>query len=125
MSRPHNERVVNAEKVERPKASFSSSSSGGGSGQSAKDLPFYMKHSGTKVTTDAGNQYLVHKGRGYGKSSQTVVTDARNMSSAWNVTATKDVTNAKVGDYVKAGGSTYGLVHDNCHHASGRMMKLD
>ena len=34
-----------------------------------------------RVTTETGNQYLVHKGSGFGGSGgDTVVTDARYMS---------------------------------------------
>lgn len=40
-----------------------------------------------RLTTESGNQYLVHKGSGYGKSSQTVVVDAKHMSSNWKVRA--------------------------------------
>lgn len=38
-----------------------------------------------RVTLDDGSQWLIHKGGGFGLSSQTVVTDARHMSSAWRV----------------------------------------
>lgn len=38
-----------------------------------------------RITTANGKQYLVHKGPGFGKSSQTVVTDARHMSDKWKV----------------------------------------
>ena len=38
-----------------------------------------------RVTTAAGEQYLVHKGPEFGKSSQTVVVDAGHMSSNWKV----------------------------------------
>jgi len=65
----YNERVVSAEKVTRPLDSF-----GGKSG---------IPHAGVRVTTESGNQYLVHKGSNFGKSSQTVVVDAKHMSSQW------------------------------------------
>uniref|UniRef100_A0A3Q1FMJ7 Uncharacterized protein n=1 Tax=Acanthochromis polyacanthus TaxID=80966 RepID=A0A3Q1FMJ7_9TELE len=42
-----------------------------------------FSHSGVLVTLAHNSQHLIHKGSGYGKSSQTVVTDARHMSSAW------------------------------------------
>ena len=38
-----------------------------------------------RVTTDSGEQYLVHKGPGFGKSGQTVVVDAKHMSDNWQV----------------------------------------
>ena len=39
-----------------------------------------------RITTETGNQYLVHKGPGYGGSGgNTVVTDARYMSDKWTV----------------------------------------
>ena len=41
---------------------------------------FYLR-----VTLDDGSKWLVHKGSNYGVSSQTVVTSAGHMSSAWKV----------------------------------------
>ena len=38
-----------------------------------------------RITTEGGGQHLVHKGPGFGKSSQTVVTNAANMSGKWQV----------------------------------------
>uniref|UniRef100_A0A3Q1BWP3 Uncharacterized protein n=1 Tax=Amphiprion ocellaris TaxID=80972 RepID=A0A3Q1BWP3_AMPOC len=75
LSRPaltnlYNSPVYNVERVVRP---LGSSSAGAG--------PF--SHSGVRVTLPDNSQYLVHKGSGYGISSQMVVTDARHMSSAW------------------------------------------
>ena len=84
-----------------------------------------IKHSGVVVTTSDGKKYLVHKGDGYGKSSQTVVTDAKHMSNAWsNSGEGKRVNGKSVGDFVKAGGKNYDLRKDNCHDASGRMYNL-
>ena len=41
-----------------------------------------------RVTTETpGQQLLIHKGSGYGKSSQTVVVDAKHMSNKWTVSA--------------------------------------
>jgi hypothetical protein len=68
-----------------------------------------------------GKRYLVHKGKGYGVNSQTIVTDAKNMGKGWTVQKYKKVTGATVGDYVKTGGKKYRVLTDNCHHASHRM----
>ena len=38
-----------------------------------------------RVTTAGGERYLVHNGKGYGKSGQTVVVDAKHMSNNWKV----------------------------------------
>ena len=84
-----------------------------------------MKHSGVVVTTNDGKKYLVHKGSGYGKSSQTVVTDVKHMSSAWsNMDNGKSVKGKSVGDFVKTGGKGYNVFTDNCHHARKKMHSL-
>ena len=44
------------------------------------------------------------------------------MSKNWVVTETKSVSSSKVSDYVKAGGTKYNLVTDNCKHSATRMM---
>uniref|UniRef100_A0A3P9KJ72 Uncharacterized protein n=1 Tax=Oryzias latipes TaxID=8090 RepID=A0A3P9KJ72_ORYLA len=117
LSRPeltdlYNSRVMSAEKMTRR---MGSSSSGSG----------IFSHSGVRVTLEDGSQWLIHKGDGYGDTSETVVTRASGMSSDWKVTQTKDIHGSeRVADYVQAGGSDYNLITDNCHHASGRMMKL-
>ena len=81
--------------------------------------------SGVIVTTNDGKKDLVHKGSGYGKSSQTVVTDARHMSNAWrNMDNAKSVNGKSVGDFVKAGGKNYNLLLNNCHHARKKMHSL-
>uniref|UniRef100_A0A3P8UEM6 Uncharacterized protein n=1 Tax=Cynoglossus semilaevis TaxID=244447 RepID=A0A3P8UEM6_CYNSE len=74
-----------------------------------------ISHSGVRVTLGDGRQFLVHKGDGYGISSQTVVTDARHMSRNWEGTKT-------VSDFVREGGPDYNLLLDNCHLGSRRMM---
>jgi hypothetical protein len=43
------------------------------------------------------------------------------MSSNWHVSDTKQVNNARVGDYVKAGGKDYNVLTNNCEHATDRM----
>lgn len=50
-----------------------------------------------------------------------MVTDARHMSDNWSVSETKQVNNARVADYVKAGGTDYNMLTDNCIHATDRM----
>ncbi|KAI3360887.1 hypothetical protein L3Q82_012900 [Scortum barcoo] len=82
-----------------------------------------FSHTGVRVTLADGTQWLVHKGQNYGISSDTVVTSARHMSSAWEVIETKNFGGTKtVGDFVATGGSNYDLLFDNCHWASRRMM---
>ena len=109
----YNQKVTKVEHVTRPM---------GSSGGSAK-IPF-VHHHGTVVTTNTGNRYLVHKGDGYGKSSQTVVTDARHMSGKWRTTETRSVQGHTVSDFVKAGGAKYKLATDNCIHSANRMTRL-
>lgn len=45
-----------------------------------------------RVTLEDGTKWLVHKGDGYGISSQTVVVDARHMSSKWKARDTVTAT---------------------------------
>ncbi|XP_071324351.1 uncharacterized protein [Trachinotus anak] len=64
--------VYQAERMRRPMEGF----------------PFMLgpiSHSGVRVTLADGTQWLVHKGKDYGISSQTVVTDARHMSENWEL----------------------------------------
>ncbi|XP_055067765.2 uncharacterized protein [Misgurnus anguillicaudatus] len=83
-----------------------------------------LSHSGVRVTLEDGTTWLVHKGDGYGISSQTVVVDARHMSNKWKIVETKNFGGSKtVSDFLKAGGTDYTLLFDNCHDASGRMMQ--
>lgn len=98
------------------------------------------------MTLADGSQYLIHKGDNYGISSQTVVVDARHMSSNWRVKSlaspaakqvqptrhsvsppqvikTHDFEGEKtVAEFVADGGSNYNLLFANCHHASRDMM---
>lgn len=101
------------------------------------------------MTLADGSQYLIHKGNNYGISSQTVVVNARHMSSSWKVTfsespatkqgqsttsgtlvsppqvvATHNFQGTKtVAEFVADGGSNYSLIFANCHMASGNMMR--
>ncbi|KAG7218223.1 hypothetical protein INR49_007975 [Caranx melampygus] len=82
-----------------------------------------ISHTGVRVTLCDGTQWLVHKGGDYGVDSQTVVVDAKHMSSEWKLEETKVFDGRKtVSDFVKAGGEFYHWLVDNCHLASGRMM---
>ncbi|XP_062402096.1 uncharacterized protein LOC134092927 [Sardina pilchardus] len=81
-----------------------------------------LSHSGVRVTLEDGTKWLVHKGDGYGISSQTVVVHARHMANNWKIKETKNFRGSKtVSDFVRAGGTDYSLMFDNCHDASGRM----
>ncbi|KAG5856765.1 hypothetical protein ANANG_G00011350 [Anguilla anguilla] len=82
-----------------------------------------LSHSGVRVTLADGSQWLVHKGDRFGISSQTVVVAARHMSNNWKIVETKDFRGSKtVSDFVKAGGTDYSLIFNNCHDGAGRMM---
>ncbi|CAK6978122.1 hypothetical protein L3Q82_012899 [Scomber scombrus] len=82
-----------------------------------------ISHSGVRVTLADGSRWLIHKGGGYGVSSQTVVTDARHMSPDWRLDKTKNFHGRKtVSDFVRVGGSEYSFWVDNCHMGSNRMM---
>ncbi|VDI48524.1 Hypothetical predicted protein [Mytilus galloprovincialis] len=48
-----------------------------------------IKHTGVVATTKNGGKFLVHKGPGYGKSSSTVVVNAKHMSNKWTKTGEK------------------------------------
>ena len=71
-----------------------------------------------------GERWLIHKGNEYGDASKTVAVRASHMGSPWRRTNWKTVSRSTVGDFVKAGGTTYSVLFNNCHHASSRMMKL-
>nr|AAW47576.1 hypothetical protein [Pectinaria gouldii] len=107
----YNSRVTHAEHWERPLGS-----------SSVMFGPF--RHSGVVVTTDTGDRWLIHKGDGYGRSSQTVVTRAGHMSPRWRQVEGHDVSGSSLADYVRAGGANYGIATDNCHHGRCRMMGL-
>ncbi|XP_066571863.1 uncharacterized protein LOC136760395 [Amia ocellicauda] len=82
-----------------------------------------LSHSGVRVTLADGTKWLIHKGNDFGISSQTVVVDARHMSSSWKIIETKNFQGSKrVTDFVKAGGTDYSLIFDNCHDGADRMM---
>ncbi|KPP77154.1 hypothetical protein Z043_103443 [Scleropages formosus] len=70
-----------------------------------------LSHSGVRVTLADGTRWLVHKGNEFGISSQTVVVETKNFRG------TKTVS-----DFVRAGGTDYSLIFDNCHFGADRMM---
>ncbi|GAA6232393.1 P17/29C-like protein DDB_G0287399 [Lates japonicus] len=128
-----NSRVVEAEVVRRPIGSSSSGSSSGSSSRSSSGssgfwtslLPPELdasSHSGVRVKLDDDSEWLVHKGSGYGRSSQTVVTDAGHMSPAWEtdrrINVERDTT---ISDLVDTGGANYNPLCSNCHHATRDM----
>jgi len=110
----YNSRVVSAQRYERP-LDFNAP-------QWVKNL--LPNHCGVVVTLANGQRWLVHKGNEFGQASQTVVVEARHMSSNWNLKETKSVSNSRVTDYVSAGGQLYNTLLDNCLHACSRMMNL-
>lgn len=112
----YNSRVTFAERFKRPLGNSVNSCI-------AKNLG---NHSGVKITLNNGQKFLVHKGNEYGDASETVVVDAKHMSSRWWSTGEKkNIYHSTVADYIRAGGKNYNLFSDNCHHASKRMMKLN
>ncbi|XP_036931745.1 uncharacterized protein LOC119006780 [Acanthopagrus latus] len=83
-----------------------------------------ISHSGVRVTLANGSRWLIHKGGGYGVSSDTVVVNARHMSRDWRVVKEGNFLGRKtVADFVATGGSDYNFLFDNCHWASIRMME--
>ena len=84
------------------------------------------RHEGVVLTTDEGNQYLVHKGPGFGKSSDTVVVGANHMKeSRWTTRETANVGGkATVSDFVRSGGKHYSWTSDNCQDASRHEMDM-
>lgn len=75
------------------------------------------------LTLRDGSTWLVHKGSGFGRSSQTVVVNARHMGGNWKVLEVKNFRGTKtVGDFVRAGGSKYHILFNNCLHGANRMI---
>ncbi|XP_072536038.1 uncharacterized protein [Salminus brasiliensis] len=126
----YNSKVYKAERMTRPLEGLSFQAgklSHSGVSRSNKKRTKFKLQGGRyycfRVTLADGTQWLVHKGDGYGISSQTVVVHARHMASNWKIIETKNFGGSKtVSDFVKAGGTDYSLIFDNCHDASGRMM---
>ncbi|CAC5407028.1 unnamed protein product [Mytilus coruscus] len=87
-----------------------------------------VPHTGVVATTKDGGKFLVHKGRDYGKSSDTVVVDAKHMSSKWTKTGEKPVAAGKtISDVMKDGyvNKKYGFGKNQkiCWDASKNIMK--
>ena len=83
-------------------------------------------HSGVVVTTADGKKYLIHKGKNYGKSSQTVVVDSKHLSSSWWKVGNNQKVKGKqtIGDFVKKAGKDYNVRGDSCHNASEKLGNL-
>ena len=131
----YNQRVVSSQPVERPLNAFKGGQIGRtgvaaanafGITTSYSGKPDRATHSGSLLTTADGKQWLAHKGDGFGKSTDTVVVDAKHMSGRWEPAGpTQNVGGkASVGDYVKAGGPHYSKSGSNCHNATQSMQKL-
>ncbi|KAK3733419.1 hypothetical protein QZH41_012177 [Actinostola sp. cb2023] len=108
----YNSQVINVQRFKRPLAGILGK--------------FGIKHSGVVVTTKSGKKWLIHKGRGFGSSSNNVVVDAKYMSNKWKATTKKLPVKpgTNIGMFVKKGGKYYNVFINNCHHASSRMCKL-
>lgn len=130
-----NERVISSQPVERPLKGPGGGKFGQGAIAAANFVGIKTSHSGKNdrathsgslVTTSDGKQYLVHKGDGFGKSSNTVVTDAKHMSSKWKPAGptTNVAGRASISDFVKAGGKDYNVRGKNCHNATSKMQNL-
>ncbi|CAF1491053.1 unnamed protein product [Didymodactylos carnosus] len=106
-----NENVVAAQPVSRD---MGESSSGSG-------LPV-GSHSGTKVTTESGNEYLIHHGSGFAApgSNPTVITDASNMSSNWNSVGEAYKPDSSVGGMMGKG-EGYNVFSHNCNDVTASM----
>lgn len=103
-------RVFRAERLERPLTNLSAAAGP-------------ISHTGVRVTLEDKSQWLIHKGSGFGLSSETVVVKAEHISDKWEVIGSKDFGGTKtVSDFVKAGGTDYNVLFDNCHYGSKRMM---
>uniref|UniRef100_A0A8C6T323 Uncharacterized protein n=1 Tax=Neogobius melanostomus TaxID=47308 RepID=A0A8C6T323_9GOBI len=99
----YNSRVMKAERFTRLK-----------NGMAAWVPNLYITtHSGVRVTLQNGRKYLIHKGPGYGSASDTVITDAANMSRAWQKKGGDTLcfrVVVTVGDMVRAGRQKCSLV---------------
>lgn len=120
----YNQRVIKAEKWERPLMSGGSSGYHGSWPWQFVAMALRLRHEGVVVTLQNGSRWLVQKGDKYGNASQTVVLRASYMSRKWKKVQSKRVSRSRLGDYVRAGGKYYSLWRDNCQHAAKRMMRL-
>ena len=70
------------------------------------------------------NACIMSPGPGLRPDSDTVVTDAKHMSSKWRPVESHPVAGSSVADFVKSGGENYNGVFNNCHLGRRRMMNL-
>lgn len=70
-------------------------------------------------------RHLIHKGKNYGKSSQTVVVDAKHMSNRWNTVEAREVEGHTIADFVKTSGPDYSIRRgDHCITSAKKLTKL-
>ncbi|KAJ0000558.1 hypothetical protein NQD34_012400 [Periophthalmus magnuspinnatus] len=98
-----------------------------------QNMPSWMptiyinSHSGVRVTLEGTpHQYLIHKGPENSESEyKSVITDARNMRSGWQLKSTKYYNGrVTVQDLINAAGAATGVFVSNCHQAADAMMGL-
>ena len=134
LTKLYNKKVVSVQSIERPLAGLNKGKIGKlgvnlanilGIKTSISGQKNRATHSGVVVTTADGKKYLIHKGKNYGKSSQTVVVNSKHLSSSWwKVGSNKKVTGKSLGDFVKEAGKGYNVKGDNCHNASEKLKNL-
>ncbi|EDO47064.1 predicted protein, partial [Nematostella vectensis] len=106
----YNEEVAKVTRYERPLQGFDK-----------KIGP--LKHDGVLVETKSGKTYLVHKGKGFGIASDTVVVEMNKMPPNWDKLDSRNgLPGETVSDFVKRGGKNYNLLWDNCQDATKRNM---
>ena len=110
MNQLFSEQVVSAQPVSRDLADSSSGSGLPGS------------HSGTKVTTASGEEYLIHHGSGFAEPGHnpTVITDAANMSSKWQSVGESYNPGSTVGGMMGTS-ENYNVFEHNCNDVTAGM----
>ncbi|CAF0831253.1 unnamed protein product [Rotaria sordida] len=110
MNHLFNEKVISAQPVSRDLSSSASGSALPGS------------HSGTRISTESGGQYLIHHGSGFAASGSnpTVITDAANMSSNWKSVGESYNPNSSVGGMMGTG-KGYNVFSHNCNDVTAGM----
>ena len=105
-----NEKVLSAQPGSRDLSSSASRSALPGS------------HSGTRVTTETGRQYLIHHGNGFAASGSnpTVITDAAHMSTQWKSVGNSYTPNSSVGRMMGTG-KEYSFVSRNCNDVTAEL----
>jgi hypothetical protein len=107
----YNQRIVEAEAVERPTGYITFVS---------------IIHQGVLIRTEMDAVYLIHHGSNYGISQDAVIVDAKHMSTEWVSTASIPINGVKtVSGAMKAAGGNgneeYDIIFNNCYHASHRV----